>query len=1264
MTAISVAALLVSGTYLGQHVLDSLRLGEADAVKVRLADPPIEARLSEDPFAALARHVAKLKAACDEGKGTAGDRCKDGKWGDTELSELQDTDELTVIAALVPGASFVGVEEARRRARYALLAGLSAEGFVPDDSEHMRLLKVSVCGSFLPCEGQASDGKKLASPPSAAIGTSLQKDQRQEAALSGPGTPGATTNDAAAGQNPAPPALAAPSVGLDKATNVSSANSDIAIREFNVAYETLSAPGEKMPKRAVVLWIDDSKIGKRWLSTLAGLFRDVTGPPSKTVRLRIVGPFTSDKLVDALGYDLARLKVEASPDKEPLPKTFSDRWETLLALRLLSPSSTAPAEQLRSEAARSAKAAVSSHPGMPSLFAADCGKRDKPAVGTKPVDCVDEGFRDQLKAIAKVLKERPAEGPAVPDRFFVRTIGSDEGQIDLLVREMLARGLGEGGRVILVREWDSIYARTFADTLAEKLRKKFESAGTIGADGTKHVAQKVTLEVYSYLRGLDGTTVEGAPKQQRLVSRSAEKDRDDRKPQPEIEWPESRDQRDYVRRLVENIEKGAHRNASRGKTAGKEPPKGTGDGRIMAIGMIGADVHDKLILAQALRGAFPDRMLFTTDLDARFLHPEVLKFTRNLVVASSLPLLPDDRPTIGVAPFRDSYQTATFLAARDAASTTTSAVAAEPVGRLYEIGNDGEVQLGVDGVPEGEKLKRHFWAISALFVLAVLAWSMLVGKPAPAMQAALSGETVADEVPPVFATAFVAGLQVAAWGFALGVVIELGIPGSMGPYGAILLAAALALWFWTLVYPGSGSTQRNRLVLCTVGTTAVLALITLVSGQLAGVFQPEDAGMREPLAPGSGISAWPSQLLRTLIVVLFAWFLDFTLNTSAAAARKFGKDYFAIDLAPLAVVDDVSYGTDGSGSEDAGAVGTSGAKHTLPETWWRQAWRWFLAVRLQLWRPDGDQAKDEKKGEINGADLWRNYLGLLANGPRCLRSLLWFFAIVVVVGVEMLLLSGENPEIPARGLDDRTLFWFTILASVFGTVFLLVLVGDVTVLTWRIVAILKKGRTIYPEGTIRLFWLRLGISTPQGALGPQAASQDPAPVWMPVRARVEDRDKTDPSARNSLLDDWIDAKLLAEHTEKIGPLIFYPFILLALLIVSRSRLLDNWAPAGVVMVVLATYLLWAVAMAAALNIVAEMARREAVDNMRADLRWMEGTGRHEGLTKQFKELIEDVMQLRQGAFAPFFEQPLVRAILVALGGAGGIRLLELVVFGR
>ncbi len=88
-------------------------------------------------------------------------------------------------------------------------------------------------------------------------------------------------------------------------------------------------------------------------------------------------------------------------------------------------------------------------------------------------------------------------------------------------------------------------------------------------------------------------------------------------------------------------------------------------------------------------------------------------------------------------------------------------------------------------------------------------------------------------------------------------------------------------------------------------------------------------------------------------------------------------------------------------------------------------------------------------------------------------------------------------------------------------------------------------------------------------------------------------------------------------------------------------------------------------MAALLNYGAEAARRRRCERMQADLLWLKGAGpEYAGLAEQFPGLIDQVRNLRQGAFAPFFQQPLVRALLVPLGGAGGIQLLELLMFGR
>ena len=58
-------ALFLSTTFLGQRAYDLMRLGEGDADKrLQRSQPPVEARLWEDPFSALNRYRAKLKELC------------------------------------------------------------------------------------------------------------------------------------------------------------------------------------------------------------------------------------------------------------------------------------------------------------------------------------------------------------------------------------------------------------------------------------------------------------------------------------------------------------------------------------------------------------------------------------------------------------------------------------------------------------------------------------------------------------------------------------------------------------------------------------------------------------------------------------------------------------------------------------------------------------------------------------------------------------------------------------------------------------------------------------------------------------------------------------------------------------------------------------------------------------------------------------------------------------------------------------------------
>src|SRR5262249_19419376 len=182
IAALSVVALFLSTTFLGPHAFDLLRQGGGEGDKrAQFADPPVESRLWEDPFAALARYRAKLKEICAPapeagpgGRRIVDPRCVRGELTAAKFKELftpAPGEEVTLLAAMLPGAAFIGVEEARRRVRYAVLAGLDAEGFAPEDSEHMGLLSVRPCDEMScgPRTDAQSWSAESSPPPKASI---------------------------------------------------------------------------------------------------------------------------------------------------------------------------------------------------------------------------------------------------------------------------------------------------------------------------------------------------------------------------------------------------------------------------------------------------------------------------------------------------------------------------------------------------------------------------------------------------------------------------------------------------------------------------------------------------------------------------------------------------------------------------------------------------------------------------------------------------------------------------------------------------------------------------------------------------------------------------------------------------------------------------------------------------------------------------------------------------------------------------------------
>lgn len=253
----------------------------------------------------------------------------------------------------------------------------------------------------------------------------------------------------------------------------------------------------------------------------------------------------------------------------------------------------------------------------------------------------------------------------------------------------------------IIGEWDTLYGRSLLVSFMAAVRGgrgKLEDAYHECTGEKAPSPSEFTPFLCSYLRGVDGRTSR-LPDQKKDSKTGSGGDTEPKSSnplnflEPTSEAPEGDYQFDYLRRLSGDLERFDRQDRLEHGYAG---------GGLQVIGILGSDVYDKLIILQALRPRFPDAIFFTTDLDARLGNHAEWKWAHNLVVASSYGLelcgqFQQDSP-----PFRDSNQTATYLATMAAMGVDglpgVDELNRQPV-TLFEIGRSGPYYFGAAPIP-------------------------------------------------------------------------------------------------------------------------------------------------------------------------------------------------------------------------------------------------------------------------------------------------------------------------------------------------------------------------------------------------------------------------------------------------------------------------------------------------------------------------------------------------------------------------------------
>jgi hypothetical protein len=155
--------------------------------------------------------------------------------------------------------------------------------------------------------------------------------------------------------------------------------------------------------------------------------------------------------------------------------------------------------------------------------------------------------------------------------------------------------------------------------------------------------------------------------------------------------------------------------------------------------------------------------------------------------------------------------------------------------------------------------------------------------------------------------------------------------------------------------------------------------------------------------------------------------------------------------------------------------------------------------------------------------------------------------------------------------------------------------------------------------------------------------------------------------------------LIVLRSKAVDLLIFLPFIVLSLLILSRSQYFDHWHTPILLIIVILFGAIIAMSSAFRLRRSAAIARNHALENLEKILKYQqikeckqespvhnaneipdeqEITWRDHKMSERIKEMMEDIKNIKEGPFLPIARHPVISALAMPFGGVGGLYLID------
>jgi len=650
--------------------------------------------------------------------------------------------------------------------------------------------------------------------------------------------------------------------------------------------------------------------------------------------------------------------------------------------------------------------------------------------------------------------------------------------------------------VVILSEWDTFYGRSLSATFAAKA--SHQTVTEIINDPKKWPDW---ILPYRYLRGIDGQ-LPGEP------------GKDNSREQPQknqlgqetvaVEATEGLNQSDYLRRLARQL---------------KETDKDLqqhGDTGIRAIGLLGSDVYDKLMILRALRPEFSEALFFTNNYDAHLQRRDDWNDVHNLIIASPFG---NRLPAFGgklqhVAPFRDNNQTSMYASTLVATGKIEEADLdyLSSQSRVFEISRREAFDLSKSNKPwfrDWLHFDHHqlYLVFGALFLALMVAWVSVN----TANRALPGGGTTAQRLKRV--------------------------------------VSSTAFW-----------------LVC--GTPIIFFSVTL--------FAQSKWAAQEPLAFFSGISIWPSEMLRLIAFMLAIHFM-IKAGIDLRANERELEERFCLD--------------------------------PLPPT--RFCWR-HLGLGLDPWRPHAKEG--EVEAEFYAQEAWHAYLRRNKFWPRFIRIGILFTMYSVFSITILQLFPGRSGGLlpPARGEMAFRFDLVILFLTGIGLMIVSFYVVDAIQLTSNFIRMFAREVTRWGRGVV-------------------------------------ERSHRSPPLSEEELSAYHEIFFVAQRTQLVARLIWYPLIVLTLMVVARSSLFANWTWPLSLVLIFGLSATWALGSAILLRHSAERLREAAISNLQL-LRVMSHAV--EEKREMFDELIAEIRALKKGAFSPLTEQHFIHAILVPSGGLG------------